>query len=128
MQVLCCVSGTVANVTHLLTAPTHVSVQVKTRSGVAGYWGDPEETAARFDEDGFFRTGDVVELTGEAQFRIIGRRKFAFKLPQGEFVSPSQVRSSSVPTVRLVGAVSVQRRTENAHPFNIPTQHMMDVC
>lgn len=38
------------------------------------YWGRPEATAAEFDEDGWFRTGDVAAFDEEVQaYRILGR-------------------------------------------------------
>eukprot|EP00854_Cymbomonas_tetramitiformis_P001758 gene1758-2421_t len=48
-----------------------------------------------FTEDGFFRTGDVVELQedakGRTMVRIIDRAKHLFKLSQGEHVSPERI-------------------------------------
>ncbi|CAF5168087.1 unnamed protein product, partial [Rotaria magnacalcarata] len=35
---------------------------VKTHQLFSGYMNNPEETRAAFTEDGFFRTGDIVEL------------------------------------------------------------------
>lgn len=38
------------------------------------YWGRPEATADAFDEDGMFKTGDVVALEGQPPyFKIMGR-------------------------------------------------------
>ncbi len=39
-----------------------------------GYFGAPEATAACFDEDGFFRTGDLVRRDADGAIRIVGRR------------------------------------------------------
>ena len=37
------------------------------------YFGRPDATAAAFDEDGFFRTGDTVARSADGVFRILGR-------------------------------------------------------
>jgi long-chain acyl-CoA synthetase len=52
-----------------------------------GYYGDEDATRAVFDDHGFFRTGDVFQLTPTRQLRIIARVKDVVKLAQGEYVS-----------------------------------------
>ena len=58
----------------------------------SGYINNPDETRAALTEDGFFRTGDIVELRtdqcSQANIRVIDRKKNFFKLSQGQFVSP----------------------------------------
>jgi long-chain acyl-CoA synthetase len=53
----------------------------------AGYYKDEEGTRAVFDENGFFCTGDIFELTPTRQLRMISRIKDLVKLAQGEYVS-----------------------------------------
>eukprot|EP00727_Mastigamoeba_balamuthi_P014231 m51a1_g9430 hypothetical protein (668) ;mRNA; f:402611-406503 len=50
-----------------------------------------EAPVAAFDENGWFHTGDIVEVVGDNRIRIIDRKKHIFKLAQGEFVSPERV-------------------------------------
>ena len=43
----------------------------------SGYYNAPEQTARAFDEQGFYRTGDLFEIAGERQqfYRFCGRHK-----------------------------------------------------
>ncbi|CAF1174840.1 unnamed protein product [Rotaria sordida] len=65
---------------------------VKTKTMFSGYMNNPEETKMAFTDDGFFHTGDIVELRrvndGQLNLRVIDRKKNFFKLSQGQFVSP----------------------------------------
>jgi fatty acid CoA ligase FadD9 len=64
----------------------------KTPQTFSGYINNPEETRATLTDDGYFRTGDIVELrrslNGLVDLRVIDRKKSFFKLSQGQFVSP----------------------------------------
>ena len=44
-----------------------------------GYWRSPEDNALVFDRDGFFRTGDMLEIVGDTEpprfYRFVGRCK-----------------------------------------------------
>jgi fatty acid CoA ligase FadD9 len=60
---------------------------VKTRFGIREYFGNPEASANLLDEDGFCRTGDIVEELGPNRIAIIDRLKDVIKLSQGEFVA-----------------------------------------
>ena len=71
---------------------------IKTRHLFSGYINNPEETAAAFTKDGFFRTGDIVEvhkneITNQTTFYVIDRKKNFFKLSQGQFVSPEYLQT-----------------------------------
>ena len=66
---------------------------VRTQQMFSGYVNDPEETKAALTDDGYFRTGDIVELltlaNGKPNVRVIDRKKSFFKLSQGQYVSPA---------------------------------------
>lgn len=53
-----------------------------------GYYKNDEATAEAFDEDGFFKTGDLAKLESNGAVRLIGRVKDNFKTAKGKFVSP----------------------------------------
>jgi fatty-acyl-CoA synthase len=66
-------------------------LQVRGPNVFAGYWRNPEATAAAFD-DGWLRTGDVAERDGEGFYRIKGRLKDMY-ISGGENVYPAEVES-----------------------------------
>lgn len=51
-----------------------------------GYFKNDEATRAVFDEDGWFRTGDVASVDEQGLFRILDRNSNIVKLSNGEFV------------------------------------------
>ena len=65
---------------------------VKTSHMFSGYINNPEETHAALTQDGFFRTGDIVELrtchSVLPSLHVVDRKKNFFKLSQGQYVSP----------------------------------------
>ncbi|WKG06062.1 carboxylic acid reductase [Mycolicibacterium sp. HK-90] len=66
---------------------------LKTENLFPGYYKRPEVTASVFDEDGFYRTGDVVAEIGPGQLRYVDRRNNVLKLAQGEFVTLAKLEA-----------------------------------
>jgi feruloyl-CoA synthase len=62
-----------------------------------GYWRNPEATAAAFDDEGYYRTGDAARLIDEAVpergLAFDGRIAEDFKLSSGTFVSVGPLRA-----------------------------------
>ena len=80
----------------------------------SGYVGRPEASAASLDDDGFFKTGDVVETstddtTGETVYRVLGRASADVIKSAGYKVSALEVeaRVTEMPGVREVAVVGV---------------------
>lgn len=67
---------------------------VKTEQLFPGYYKRPEVTAAAFDEDGFYRTGDIFAQTGPENFEYVDRRNNVLKLSQGEFITLSKLEAT----------------------------------
>ncbi|OBK26357.1 carboxylic acid reductase [Mycobacterium asiaticum] len=64
---------------------------LKTANMFPGYYRRPEITAEVFDEDGFYRTGDIMALVGPDELVYLDRRNNVLKLSQGEFVTVSKL-------------------------------------
>ncbi|GAA2475099.1 thioester reductase domain-containing protein [Actinocorallia cavernae] len=60
---------------------------------VPGYFGRPDATSEVFDEDGFYRTGDIMARVGPDELRYVDRRANVLKLAQGEFVAVSRLEA-----------------------------------
>ncbi len=73
-----------------------------------GYWRNPTETAAAFDDEGYYRTGDaarcIAEAAPEQGLAFDGRIAEDFKLSSGTFVSVGPLRAR----VTLAGDPLVQ--------------------
>ena len=81
-------------------------IQVKSPSLMSGYYKNPEETAAVFTEDGWFKTGDIGELTADNELFIRGRIKNLIILSNGENVSPEEIEKKYA-DVRIVKEIVV---------------------
>jgi fatty acid CoA ligase FadD9 len=66
---------------------------VKTQNMFAGYYKRPEVTAEVYDQDGYYRTGDIFTEIAAGEFQFSDRRNNVIKLSQGEFVAVSKVEA-----------------------------------
>jgi feruloyl-CoA synthase len=98
-------------------APCGDKIEVRYRgpSVTSGYWKSPQETAAMFDEEGFFCSGDAVKWLDPAQPRLglvfDGRVAEDFKLYTGTWVSVGPLRGR----VMHEGAPYVQDAVVTGH-------------
>jgi len=74
-----------------------------------GYYNKPAETAAAFDADGWFRTGDLGILDDDDYITLMGRTKESYRCG-GELVLPLEVEQvlATHPAVSEVHVVAVQ--------------------
>ncbi|HEY1443009.1 MAG TPA: thioester reductase domain-containing protein, partial [Mycobacterium sp.] len=66
---------------------------VKSSRFMAGYYNRPDLTATMFDEDGYYKTGDIMAEVGPDRLRYVDRRNNVIKLAQGEFVAVSRLEA-----------------------------------
>ncbi len=58
-----------------------------------GYYNDPELTKSAFDENGWFRTGDIGCIEDNKFLMVTDRKKEIFKLSNGKFVAPQIIEN-----------------------------------
>ena len=66
---------------------------VKGSNVMLGYYEDEEATRAAFDEEGYFRTGDLGRLDEEGWIYITGRSKNLIILSNGKNVYPEEIET-----------------------------------
>ncbi len=67
-------------------------VMLKGPTITKGYYNRPELTAAAFDEEGYFHTGDAGYFKGEELF-LTERIKDLFKTSNGKYIAPQMIES-----------------------------------
>jgi len=66
---------------------------IKGANVTSGYWQRPEETRDVFDQDGWFRTGDIARLDEDGFLWMVDRKKDMF-ISGGENVYPAEIESA----------------------------------
>jgi len=65
-------------------------ILVKGPNVTAGYFRNPQATLGAFDVHGWFKTGDIGDITPDG-VKIISRKERMFKLSNGEKIFPAQI-------------------------------------
>ncbi|MGV0160672.1 class I adenylate-forming enzyme family protein [Mycobacterium colombiense] len=75
-------------------------------SVTSGYWNNPTATAAAFDEEGWFHTGDIAKLDQDGDLYVVGRMKDVIKTG-GESVAAAEIERvvAGHPAVSLCAVV-----------------------
>jgi len=117
-------------------APVDGKTEVRYRGPnvTPGYWRNPRDTAAAFDEEGFFRSGDAVTWIDATDvhrgLRFDGRIAEDFKLATGTFVSVGPLRArliaAGAPYVHDAVITGLNRNEVGAMVF--PTPRVRELC
>ncbi|MCX6309485.1 MAG: AMP-binding protein, partial [Bacteroidia bacterium] len=68
-------------------------ILMKGKTITPGYYKKPEETAASYTEDGFFRTGDAGAMDGDILF-VTERIKDLYKTSNGKYIAPQKIETA----------------------------------
>lgn len=98
-----------------------------------GYYKKPELTAQVFNEDGWFRSGDIGHFDGEGNLFITGRLKELIVLGSGKKVFPDEVESlmqisDNIKEIIIVGAQEQDgplKGTESVCAIVVPTEELL---
>ncbi|MFT4055695.1 MAG: carboxylic acid reductase [Novosphingobium sp.] len=75
---------------------------VKTSKMFKGYFKRPDATASVFTEDGFLRTGDIMEQRADDELVWVDRRNNVIKLSQAEFVAVGPLETTYLGNSALI--------------------------
>ncbi|KAH8907204.1 long-chain fatty acid CoA ligase-like protein [Coniochaeta sp. PMI_546] len=90
------------------------------------YFKNPEETAKALEADGWFHTGDIVEVDSMGRFKIIDRKKNVLKLAQGEYISPERIENVYMGSTNLIAMAYVHgdpKESSLVAVFGIDPEH-----
>ncbi|MDO9526028.1 MAG: long-chain-fatty-acid--CoA ligase [Gemmobacter sp.] len=85
---------------------------------ISGYYNDDAATAKAFDDEGWFRTGDVAKISAAGDLVIVDRTKDLIK-SGGEWISSIELENSasSHPSVTIAAAIAVPHPKWDERPL-----------
>jgi len=93
-------------------------IRLRGPNQMSGYWKLPEETANAFDEEGWYRTGDLGKVDPDGYLRITGRIKEII-IVGGENVGPREIEDvlNRHPAVHASGVVGTSDSVRGEVPI-----------
>jgi len=82
-------------------------IQAKSPALMKGYWNKPEASAETLTKDGWFKTGDIGEITPEGYVRVTDRIKEILITAGGKNISPQTIETAIKEDLYVEQAVAV---------------------
>jgi len=95
-------------------------IQVKGETIMSGYYKKPQETAAAFTEDGWFRTGDAGSLTERNGIFLTERIKDLYKTSNGKYIAPQQLEGRLMDDKYIDSAIIIGDQRKYVSALIIP--------
>jgi len=95
-------------------------IQVKGKTVMSGYYKKPQETAAAFTEDGWFRTGDAGRLTEKNGIILTERIKDLYKTSNGKYIAPQQLEGRLMDDKYIENAVIIGDQRKYVSALIVP--------
>jgi long-chain acyl-CoA synthetase len=95
-------------------------IQVKGKSVMSGYYKKPQETAAAFTIDGWFKTGDAGSLTEQGGIILSERIKDLYKTSNGKYIAPQQLEGRLMDDKYIDSAIVIGDQRKYATALIIP--------
>ena len=91
-------------------------ILIKGLTVMDGYYNKPEETAAVFTEDGYFRSGDAGYITENKELVLTERIKDLYKTSNGKYIAPQMIetRLSEDIYIDMVAVIGDERKFVSA--------------
>ena len=94
--------------------------QVRGDNIFSGYWNNQEATAEAFTDDGYYKTGDIVEEIADGYIKIVDRKKGLMVLDTGKNVASNKIESKFSLTKWVDTAVPVGSERKFVSALVIP--------
>jgi len=94
-------------------------LRVRTRQCIPGYFHNEAATRALYDEEGYLRTGDIVEERAPDQVAWVDRMNNVVKLAQGEFVTLWRLEGIFSAGSSLLDQVYLYANSQRSYPLAV---------
>ena len=105
-------------------------IYVRSPYMMKGYFRDEAATQAAFDEEGWFKTGDLARLDAQGNVQITGRSKENIVLATGKKVAPVDIEThyTSIPGIEelVISGVPISGDYDEVHAFVVKEPTHLD--
>jgi long-chain acyl-CoA synthetase len=95
-------------------------ILVKGPNVMLGYYKEPEMTNEVFTADGWFKTGDIGELSDDGYLKITDRKKELLKTSGGKYIAPQPIETKLKEAMLVDQAMVVGNGKNYASAFVVP--------